>query len=132
MHAYVVAATSEVAIAGAEVMVEAEGVSVGVTSVNPVPEEIQTTPPGYECAGLHAYVVAAPSVPTVIDPAAVGACTWPSAICVMGAAAVPAEACAEVAVAAEAAGTEVTGDELAVGVTSVNPVPEETQTTPPG
>jgi len=50
----------------------------------------------------------------------------------MGAAAVPVEACAEVAVAAEAAGMEVTGDKLDVGVTSVRPVPEEIQTAPLG
>jgi len=50
----------------------------------------------------------------------------------MGAAAVPAEACAEVGVAAEAAGMEVTGDELDVGVTSVKPVPDEIHIAPLG
>jgi len=55
-------------MAGAEV--KAEG--VGVTNVRPVPEEIHVAPLGYECAGLHSYVVATASVPT--DPV-VGAWT---------------------------------------------------------
>jgi len=50
----------------------------------------------------------------------------------MGAAALPAEVGPEVAVAAEAAGIEVAGDELDVGVTSVRPIPEEIHIAPLG
>jgi len=65
-----VVAAASVVTGPAELMM-AEGVGVGVTSVRPVPEEMHIAPLGYECAGLHAYVVAPASVPT--DTAVVGA-----------------------------------------------------------
>jgi len=88
----------------------------------------------------------------------VGAWTCPSEICVIGVAPLdtaaldiaallapptpPAEDAADImlplpvsvalAVTGDAAGTEVTGDDVAVGVTSVRPVPEEIHTAPLG
>jgi len=60
----VVAAAS--VVTGPAELIPTEGVGVGVTSVKPVSDDTHIAPLGYECAGLHAYVVAAASVPT--DP----------------------------------------------------------------